>query len=202
MNNAPARVARSHTLRMREKPRPIVWGGSGLPSPRPRGLVAAVDAARQAGLAGMAEIAALRAPGDLAVVAHAAEPPLRDVGHQDVVRAGAHLEAELAVAHAALEPDAVEPVRKHDGANAAGVGALVDHHVAVLGAHRSGRGERRGERRADERVAPDHFAVLGVLWQRMHSVSGNDTAPWHTPHCSPCRIWNIDRRFAPTCDLN
>ena len=31
-------------------------------------------------------------------------------------------------------------------------------------------------------------AALGTLWQRLHSVSGNDTAPWHTPHCSPFRM--------------
>src|SRR5689334_24346909 len=149
----------------------------------------------------MAQVAALRAPGDLAVVAHAAELSLGDVGHQDVVRAGAHLEAELAVAHPALEADAVEPVREHHRAHAGGVGALVDHHVAVFGARCDGPDEHGDERRAYERPAPGvHFAALGVLWQRMHSVSGNDTAPWHTPHCSPCRIWNMDRRLAPACD--
>src|SRR5574341_506855 len=178
-----------------------------LPAPRPGSLVAAVDPALQAGPARVAQVAAFRAPGDVAVVAHAAEPAFDDIAHAHVVRARAHLESQFLMAHLAAEPDAVEPVREHDRAHAALVGIAVEQYVAILRARQGRDARERGNQQercaqrararhgpwARQRAAPAAFGgVRGVLWQRAHSVSGKATAPWHWPHCSPCRMRSIE----------
>ena len=58
----------------------------------------------------MAQIAFLWPPGDLVVMASAAEFSILDVCHVYIVRSGAHLETDFSVAYIAFEADAMKPV--------------------------------------------------------------------------------------------
>src|SRR3972149_6342340 len=93
---------------------------------------AVVHAGPTARDAGVAKNAVLHAPGDLAVVAGAAEFAVEDLQHVDVVAPGLELEAEIAVADLAAETDAVEPVRKHDRPHAGGVRGIGDDDVGLF----------------------------------------------------------------------
>src|SRR4030065_1219249 len=84
----------------------------GSPFARPMGGLSAANAAFQAGLSGMAQIAALRPPGDSVLVARAAEFAVDDFRHEHIVSAGAHFETEFRMADFTAEADAMKQVRE------------------------------------------------------------------------------------------
>src|SRR4030065_845167 len=118
----------------------------GSPFARPMGEISAANAAFQAGLSGMAQIAALRPPGDSVIVAHAAEFAVDDFRHEHIVSAGAHFETEFRMADLAAEADAMKPVREDHRPHAFLLRTLVEHHVPVFGP--KGKGSKQHE--------PDH----------------------------------------------
>ena len=88
----------------------------------------------QSGPAGVAEVAVLQAPGDLVVVAHAAELALVDIAHRYVVGAGPHLEPKLEMTDLATKADTVEPMWIDYRTHAGGLGIPVQDHVGIFAA--------------------------------------------------------------------
>lgn len=99
--------------------------------------MSAKNSGRQAALARMAQIASIRCPCDIAVVAGTAKPPLDDVRHLEVIAANAHLETELGVTYLATEAYPMKPVREYHGPHAFFFRAPVQHYVSIL-CHRLG----------------------------------------------------------------
>lgn len=169
-----------------------------LPFARPRRGVAAVDATGQAGLARMTQITIGSAPSNAVVMTHAAKLAIDDVGHQHIIAARAHLEAQLGMANFAAKAYAVEPMREHNGSYALFLRPLVQYHIAILGmrwkAERCKPEGKRAPKHETDRTgttkrlhpsAPFVWQCLKIarnhlrttLWQRLHSVNGKATAP-------------------------
>lgn len=87
----------------------------------------------------MAPMAVLRSPCDLVVMARAAKLSIFDIRHMHIVRADAHLEADLGVAYHAVEADAMEPVREDHWAHAGIFRTFVEDYIAVFGTGRQRR---------------------------------------------------------------
>lgn len=166
----------------------------------------------QATLAGMAQVASIRRPGDVAVVTGPAKTPFDDIRHLEVVAADAHFESEFGVAHLAAEADAMKPVGEYHRSHALLFRPAIENHIGILCGNRRRCSEQGQQQHQNQRktgrathlggTAPAGIAIgsdgltawpgLATLWQRKHSVRGKDTAPWQTPHCSPSRIFNIE----------
>ena len=138
----------------------------------------------------MAEVAIFHGPRNLAVVAGSAELSLADLVHRDPTRTGFRLEADIDMANGALKADAMKPVRIDDGRHTLPFRAHVNDHIPVFGPSRSKRHEDHHDQCEPLQLysAPHCFGTKApllmaledcgeTLWQRLHSVSGNDTAP-------------------------
>lgn len=146
----------------------------------------------------MTVVALIGRPGDIPVMARSAKPPFNDVGHFEIVAADTHLESKLGVTDFAAETDAVKPVWENDRPHTFFFRPPVENHVAIFGGGRRNdphQGHDQQEKRPDccatahlGGTAPAGIAIgsdgliglspgLETLWQRKHSVSGNETAP-------------------------
>ena len=100
------------------------------------------DTRGQTTLSRVADITTIRRPGNITVVAGAAERAVRNVRHIEVIAADTHLETELMVTDLATEPDTMEPVRKYHRAQAFLFGTPVEDNIRILGSRRHGRQNR------------------------------------------------------------
>lgn len=80
----------------------------------------------------MTQIASIRRPGNVTIVAGATKTPFGDVGHPEIVGADAHLESQLGVANLATETDPVKPVGKHHRPHAFLFRPPVQHYIGIL----------------------------------------------------------------------
>ena len=98
----------------------------------PRSFLTTVKAAGEAWQARVAPIAKLGTPGNLIIVAHAAEFSVDDISHGNVVAARPHFETIFIMAHIASKAQAVKPVGKYHRCYPFLFCPFVEHHVAIL----------------------------------------------------------------------
>ena len=84
----------------------------------------------------MAQLAILRAPGDIVVMAFTTKSTFDDVCHQNVVGARAYLKSNFSMTNPATKADAVKPVREDYWSHASLFRSLVKHHITVFGRSR------------------------------------------------------------------
>lgn len=119
----------------------------------------AINSCRQAALGGVAQIALIGRPGDIAVVASTAKASLDNIGHLEVVAADAHLESEFGMTNLAAEADAVEPMGEYHRPHTLFFGPAIENHVSILGRRRGNfHDQRQREQEQNPSLAyADHF---------------------------------------------
>lgn len=126
----------------------------------------------------MTQIASIRSPSNVAVVAGAAKTPFGDVGHPEIIRSYTHLESKFGVANLAAKSNPVKPVRKHHRPHAFFLRSSIEHHVGIFRiggrddsehskAKQQGNPESHGRRHHLGGTAPGGIAIgrdgLGAL---------------------------------------
>jgi len=107
----------------------------------PSGYLAAVKTTSKPAQTRVTSITILRTPGNFVVVAHAAEFPLNNISHGNVVAASAHNKTIFIMAHIASKSQAMKPVWKDHWPHTFFFGSLIEHQVAILPLR-----HRRGQR--------------------------------------------------------
>jgi hypothetical protein len=133
---------------------------AGLYLRRPPRAIPIVKSADQTGQTGMAAVAVIHAPGDFAVMTFAAKSAFDQVGHFDVVAAGAHFEY-FRVAHVAGKSEAVEPVGENDRPHAFLLGPVIDDHIRIFSL-RLRHEKRRAEQQEEQPFGKGHIFIQGA----------------------------------------
>ncbi len=81
----------------------------------------------------MAQVAVLRSPSDLVVMASAAKFSIFDISHEYIVGTSTHLEPNFGVAHIAFVADTMKPVRKDHWTHTCFFRSLIEHYITIFG---------------------------------------------------------------------